>query len=324
MERIAKRGPLAASVVVVFLSAALSGCVSESDSGDVGHELHVYQFTMEGSNVAVPGVDHGWLFKLHNPSNETVTFWVGAYGVHLATLGPATADGWMTVPEAPELAVGVLGESLVWGGAVELSPDEHVAYLANVQHYTGTEAGLKFVGETGAILDVPVDVTPGTDGTLVLPGDHVQTVTVGVWLNGTSFYTNSGALLNDPKFPAGGNIDLDAAKGQTDLLPIYVYGEDRTEQPEGSKDTCHFTTITGYNAIMQQQSELSSRVGWMAPEDAYTRAGAEGHFLYGDALVFLNTIVVHDGSTEMADAAPSPTGACFDPTRNVPALPLPL
>ncbi len=306
------------AVLALLFAATLSGCVDDAPAGADLESLEVYRFVYPGAELAVPGAEHGWLFRLHNPANESVTFFVGAYGVEMAKLGPAGAVGWGTEATPPATGASVELNGLLWGGKVTVAAGASVAYMASIQKYAGGPAGLMFVDTRGATRDVPVSVEMGMAGAAVQPGDHVQTVTVGVWTNGTSFYTNSRSLLDDSRFPAGGNIDLAEARQQTDPLPVYVYGEDRTEQPAGSKDTCHFTTITGYNALLKTQVDQSTGVRWMTPEDAYTRAGAEEHLLYGDALVFLNTVVAHDGSTGMQDVVPAPLGACFDATQYVP------
>jgi hypothetical protein len=62
----------------------------------------------------------------------------------------------------------------------------------------------------------------------------------------------------------------------------------------------------------------------LLPEEAYTREGAEEHFLYGDSLVFMNTVVANVGEVSELQALPQPTGDCFNAERYLGQVPAPL
>ncbi len=306
------------ALALPLLAAALTGCLESDDPGaDLG-ALDLYLFVYPGAEKAVPGADHGWLLRLGNPTDTPASFHAGVVGVRSAQLGPAGDDGWRTTPSPPAEAP----REALWGGRVAVPAGGSVAFLLNVQTYDGEPGSqpvsLLFVRDDGQIREVPLPVEADVAGPAVRPGDHVRTVTVGVWVNGTSFYTNSASLLDDPGFPAGGNIDPAEARAEADPLAIYVYDRDRSEQPNGSRDTCHGTTIDGYNALLRSQVGSSTGVRFLQPGEGYTQPGGEDHFLYGDALVFLNTVVAHEGTTGPADAAPNPQGACFDAQRYSP------
>ncbi len=282
----------------------MAGCLEETQppAQDEARPMDVYRFAYPGSDVAVAGAPHGWLFQISNPASTAMEYSVRIEGVQHADMGPAGQEAvhWMqgngplnwTLPGNASTAFLVqpdlerdMGEGDI---AARFIVNGHVAAAWNITR---------------------------AQGSTVQPGQHVQTYTVGVWENGTSFYTNIAALNEDRSFPAGyPRIDFGG-----DPLPIYVYDEDRSEQPGSSRDTCHFTTIDGYNSLLKTQAEGSTGVRYLQPEEAYTRDGAEDHFLYGDALIFLNTVSAIDGEADQAVA--EPTGDCFDPTNRIPGVP---
>lgn len=303
----------------------LSGCADPTDDALTPEPfpLELYRFAYPGSDVAVQGVDHAWLLRLHNPTNITFNASIVPFGIETAKLGPLdrTDAGqgrffWSNRESGADVP----------GPAMTLAPGESGPYLVQVTDH-GSEEGTIPVGFQALV--VPVgdttpygsyidswNVTVQDAGTPVAPDDHVQTATVGVWAeNGTSFYTNIAELLADPDMPAGGTVDRD---GGTAPLPVYVYDQSGDEQPAGSKDTCHSVTIPGYNALLKTQAEGSTGVRFLQPEEAYTRPGAEDHSLYGDALIFLNTIIAHDGPAGDEAILPDPTGDCFDPENASP------
>ena len=131
------------------------------------------------------------------------------------------------------------------------------------------------------------------------PGQGVHVYTAGFFENGTLFYTNIKAIDHDG-WP---RIDWYAWEG-ADPLPVYVYEEDRAEQPSVWKDPQagtpiegtvpglgYYTTIPGFNEALKGLSTNTVRVVRLTPEEAYTRAGNEEHPLYGDALVFYIKVV---------------------------------
>lgn len=159
----------------------------------------------------------------------------------------------------------------------------------------------------------------------------------GFWENGTLFDTNLQDLDVGSGWPKAGWYE----GGHWDPIPVYVYDQDRSEQPaywksaagnvpprpseadaldpyldpaiatatgavDGTAGTGYFTTIKGFNEAVRGLPIGSRQVFQIAPEDAYTAPGREDHVLYGDALVFL--VEVRD----VVDA-PCPTPAAADP-----------
>lgn len=289
-------------VAVLFaLMAGLPGCLQDIGFGDSQEALDVHLPTWSGSDVWPAGASHAWIAIVSNPHDRVVAYSVQYDDPH-GDMGAVRAEGLHMLAGDGEL--GPMASDV-------LAPSESRIWVFHSTRPTLIlSASVLFDGAQRGYLHV---TTPTDAAAPVLPGDHVQTATVGFWTNGTSFYTNIAELNDDPAFPAG----YDRSEFGGDPLPIYVYGQDRTEQPIGSRDTCHFTTIDGYNALLKTQSEGSTGVRFLQPHEAYTRPGAEEHPLYGDALIFMNTIVAHDGATGALDAPPAPTGACFDGQNSV-------
>lgn len=143
------------------------------------------------------------------------------------------------------------------------------------------------------------DLMAPVEGESAQPGQGVHVYTAGFWENGTLFYTNIAAL-DHSDWPRAGWYAWEGAEP----LPVYVYDEDRAEQPALWKDpqagtplagTVHglgyFTTIPGFNEALKGLSSSTVRVVRMEPEDGYTRAGNEEHPLYGAPLVFYIKVV---------------------------------
>lgn len=309
--------PVGAVALGLLLGPALAGCISTDEARAEADAslLEAYLFTPEGWDLAAGGAPHGLLLRVANTGGRDVTYQVLPDGLVHVDLGRA---GQETVSYRQDPGSGRAPE----GPQARLAGGEAHAWLLNV-HRADDAPGV-------AVAPV-VDGTPRPDQALhvalahrqalgkpVSPGDHVRTVTVGVWTNGTAFYTNSPVLLQDPDFPAGGHIDRQAALDEAAPLDVYVYDLDRSEQPAASKDTCHFTTVPGYNDLLKHQAEGGAGVRFLAPGEGYTRPGNEDHFLYGDALVFLNVVVSHEGTTGPQDGLPDPQGECFDPGNVVP------
>lgn len=291
--------PLPATLV--FLTATLlGGCIAGNESPPHA-PFEVYEYRYAGDDVFVEGHPYGFVARIHNPTSTPITVQVDGLGA-VSEWGPLLAeDGWAKdTPDAPWVLNGSASILFLFQATDDTLAEERVGFSVHA--------------DNGATATFDRNVTIQSASTGVSAGDHVQTATVGLWLNGTSFYTNIADLNDDPDFPAGYDRgDFDGAP-----LPVYVYDANSDEQPDGSIDTCHFTTIKGYNALLKTQATDSTNARFLTPEEGYTRPGAEDHFLYGDALVFLNTVVAHDGSTGQADAAPQPTGDCFDCYRYTP------
>ena len=157
-------------------------------------------------------------------------------------------------------------------------------------------------------------------GDLAEVGQGVRVLTAGFWENGTLFYTNMQDV-HDSDVPRAGWYQWGGAQP----LDVYVYDQDRTERPahwaapssqappvpsqgppfddavaqargtvagaEATAGVGFGTTIKGFNEGLKGVSTTTSRVVWVAPEDAYTRPGNEAHDLYGDSVVFLIRVV---------------------------------
>lgn len=312
-------------LVPLLLVIAIAGC-SEIGS-DEGAEassfpLEVFRFAYPGSDAAVAGFDHGWLVQVRNPTQESLRAALVPFGIDTASVGPIGTTGG-DAPQQLWLADTVSADQA--GPPLELAPGEAGLFLVQVKGYPVSE-GEQVAGFQVRALDVadPTHpygshleewtVTIASAATAVSPDHHVQTATVGVYPDGTSFYTNIAALHADRNMTR----DYDNTTFGGDPLPVYVYGQARGEQPAGSRDTCHFTTISGYNTLLKTQAAGSTNVRYLRPEEAYTLPGNEEHALYGEALVFLNTVVAHDGPAGPEAVPPDPTGACYCPENIVP------
>ncbi|HUR24435.1 MAG TPA: hypothetical protein VM327_00280 [Candidatus Thermoplasmatota archaeon] len=138
------------------------------------------------------------------------------------------------------------------------------------------------------------DLAKPVEGERAMPGKGVHVYTAGFLEDGTLFYTNIKAIDHDD-WP---RTEWYAWEGDKPL-PVYVYEQDRAEEPAVWKDPQsgtpadgtvpglgYYTTIPGFNDALKGLSTNTVRVVRMEPEEGYTRAGNEDHPLYGEALVF--------------------------------------
>lgn len=138
------------------------------------------------------------------------------------------------------------------------------------------------------------DLAEPRRGESASPGQGVHVYTAGFLEDGTLFYTNIKAIDHDD-WP---RTDWYAWEGG-DPLPVYVYDQDRSEQPKHWSDPQagtpiegtvpglgFYATIPGFNDALKGLSTNTVRVARLEPEEAYTYAGNEDHPLYGEALVF--------------------------------------
>jgi FKBP-type peptidyl-prolyl cis-trans isomerase 2 len=170
----------------------------------------------------------------------------------------------------------------------------------------------------------------------------------GFWENGTLFDTNLQDL-DVSAWPRAGWYE----GGHWDPIPVYLYDQDRSEQPahwksaagnvparpteadpadpyvdqaiaaatgavDGTAGTGYFTTIKGFNEAVKGLPVGSRQVFRLAPEDAYTQPGREEHVLYGDALVFL--VEVRDVVDVPCPAPPVADPGCSGLAGQVPPL----
>ncbi|MGB0653558.1 MAG: hypothetical protein ACPGQL_10200 [Thermoplasmatota archaeon] len=310
---------LVAATTALFLTIGLAGCLDDP-TGTVAVEgggslavgrLEVFPFNLVAGMTYGAATPWGTLVRLANPTSEATNFEFFLEG----------GQGW--VADARALAVD--GDDAKQGDLFldgRLAGGESTVVLVHLDDIG--DGNLTMTVEQGS---ARLEYTFGlaeAGSNLVEPGHSVETFTVGVWINGTSFYTNWGAFHEAPGFPRG----YPAGDFGGDPLPIYVYDDDRAEQPPRSKDNCEFTTITGYNELLKMQQLGASAVRFLEPEEAYTVPGAEDHFLYGEPLIFLNYVVGHGGDTvPITGDLPQPLAPCFHPNNalppGVPPLPIP-
>ncbi|HEX9817208.1 MAG TPA: hypothetical protein VGB18_09530 [Candidatus Thermoplasmatota archaeon] len=150
-----------------------------------------------------------------------------------------------------------------------------------------------------------VRFAPRAAGEQAQPGVGVQVRTAGFWTNGTLFYTNMQRVHDDPRIEHAGWYAWEG----NDPLPVYIYNTTRTERPERYNASGFVTTIPGFNEALKSIFVGTSFVADLAPEEAYTRPGNEGHDLYGDEIVFYIEI-----TDVVAIDCPYPQPVCEAPT----------
>jgi hypothetical protein len=258
---------LVAAAVALVLAA---GCVAPG------------QRACADATLMTPWVDEGYLHTDPAQPWDTVV------------LGSAGAESWLSATPAG------------WHATSErLSPPGEDGNFSLLRAEPGTGPGhleLDYVldgceGALGGTLSW--DLMAPMEGDAAQPGQGAHVYTAGFWENGTLFYTNIAAL-DHSDWPRAGWY---AWEGE-EPLPVYVYDEDRSEQPSTWKDpqagtplagTVHglgyFTTIPGFNEALKGLSTSTVRVVRMEPEEGYTRAGNEEHPLYNATLVFYIKVV---------------------------------
>lgn len=294
-------------VAVAFVAGLASGCVGLPQPG-CGDEA-------ERADLRTPWVDGGYLRTDPSGTWDTVVLQSGRGDRLEASVHP---DGWAVTmeslsgqgepvppsPPAPD-PLGEAGPSRsspshpdseaegAWdktGGegfsALRVSPGPGKGRLDlaySYDHCEGVQAGT-----------ITWDLAEPREGDAAEPGQGVQVYTAGFLENGTLFYTNIKAIDHDD-WP---RTDWYAWEGG-EPLPVYVYEEDRSEEPPYWEDPQsgtpvegtvpglgYYTTIPGFNAALKGLSTNTVRVVRMEPEEGYTRAGNEDHPLYGEPLVF--------------------------------------
>ncbi len=306
--------PMAMRLIAVLLVAMLAGCLSSSEAGDPPSRTQQLSVTP----IEYPGSDRivndriGLLAVVHNNGTAAEAIVCTSGLSVLLMFSPEQENRFAANVNGTELSC---THPFVLASGAYGTVGVEGTVTGDVMWWFGTREGRFSTPQEWNTLQVHLEA--GGSGDAVGAGDHVQTITAGFWVNGTSFYTNIQALNDDPAFPAG----YDRSEFGGDALPIYVYDRDRTEQPPTSKDHCRFTTINGYNEMLKRQSDGGTSVTYMAPEDGYTRPGNEDHDLYGDPLIFINTIVAHEGAVDDRPAG-DPQGACFDTENTTGPLPV--
>ena len=140
----------------------------------------------------------------------------------------------------------------------------------------------------------------GAAGREAQPGKGAHVWYAGFWENGTMLGTN----LQDLDVGSGWPRAATYRHVPWEPLRLYVYGRDPSERPVAWTDPLagepepgspadqgagsgYATAIPGVNEALKGLPAGSRIVVRLAPEEAFTRPGFEGHPLYGDALVFL-------------------------------------
>lgn len=317
--------------VGILLVVALGGCLGgESPSDARTDDVRFYRVAYEGSDkYHTRGGHSGFLATAHNDGDGPVIVAFGEVTIvtpdgHVLFAG--FPDRYESRPDGAQVTRPSLLESEEYGLSFLLEPGQGALIGKQAGYFFDYGLGAYDANWTMRVHDAAsqeeirsetmswtYEIMPFSFDMDVSPGDHVRTVTVGFWLNGTSFYTNAADLLVDPDFPgAPGWVSADDG---SDPLPVYVYEQGREEQPYGSQDNCYFTTITGYNDLVDVQTLGSTGIRLLQPEEAYTLPGYEDHDLYGDPIVFMNTVIAHDGATNTQDELPDPDGTCYERER---------
>jgi hypothetical protein len=167
------------------------------------------------------------------------------------------------------------------------------------------------------------------EGRAAEPGQGAHVWYAGFWENGTLFDTNLQDLDLGSGWPKAGWYE----GGHWDPIPVYVYDQDRSEQPAHWKSPFsgtpaagspadeqagagYFTTIKGFNEAVKGLPAGTGQVFHIAAEDAYTLPGREDHPLYGDALVFY--VLVEDVVDVPCPSPPALGGGCTTLAQQVP------
>jgi hypothetical protein len=227
------------------------------------------------------------------------------------TGGPAPARLWTQVDgkEGGEWQL-IKQEDNISFGAVSFQPGsaDHDLQLTWSREYDG---GHCYTSRGGS---VAWELSSPREGETATVDEGALVYTAGFWENGTLFYTNIKEV-DAQAWPRAGWYEWEGA----DPLPVYVYDQDRAEQPphwrapsssvpptgspadpimretlggvESMYGVGYYTTIQGFNEALKGLSTHTTRVVRLAPEEAYTLPGNEDHPLYGDALVFYIKIV---------------------------------
>ncbi|MHB1262714.1 MAG: FKBP-type peptidyl-prolyl cis-trans isomerase [Thermoplasmatota archaeon] len=261
-------------VALAVVAGLVSGCV--------GLEERRCEPGEEEADLRTPWVDGGYLRTDEATAWDTVVLQSGPAEdpkAAMATAGWSVEVERLSAPEADNFSV------------LRVSPGAGQGRLDLAYSYTACDGP-----QTGTI---SWDLTTPREGRSAEPGQGVHVFTAGFLENGTLFYTNIKAIDHDD-WPRTANYTWEGG----DPLPVYVYEEDRGEQPaywddpqagtpvEGTVPGLgYYATIPGFNEALKGLSTNTVRVVRLAPEDAYTRAGAEDHPLYGEALVFYIKVI---------------------------------
>lgn len=301
-------------MAAAFVAGLVSGCV--------GLEQPACGRESEPADLRTPWVDGSYLRTDPSGTWDTVVLQTG-HGDRLDAM--AFPDGWSVAMESltePEEAEAEPGSKTPEGGNTTALDDGSGGASGGPQHPAEEADGAW--DKTGGTGFSVLRVSPGPgkgrldlaysfdrcDGAKVgtitwdlaepergdhaEPGQGVHVYTAGFLEDGTLFYTNIKAIDHDD-WP---RTDWYAWEGG-DPLPVYVYEEDRSEEPLYWEDPQsgtpaagtvpglgYYTTIPGFNDALKGLSTNTVRVVRMEPEQGYTRAGNEDHPLYGEPLVF--------------------------------------
>lgn len=266
---------------------------------------------------------------------------------------PSFAAELLPVPDAMHGSTGPLTDALFRTTAPTTNAtlahgtllDGNTTSPAQVELFSPTFGVVRIVGHTNVTLAAADPSTAPTCRPIPLakvpnhanlgfpaasPGRGAHVHYAGFWENGTLFGTDIPEV-DHAGWPHAGWYAYDGSAP----LPVYVYGQDASEEPPQWKAPSqayaqttpgtpvdgaaykaasagdaaglgYYTTIKGFNQGLQQALPGDTYVVHLAPKDAYTRPGLEHHPLYGAGLVFL--VHVDDVVTQ-----PCPAPATQDP-----------
>lgn len=314
------------AVLVALLVVALAGCL-----GPVGRQPSDCPVPVSG-DVLHPSI---WPTRFNAGEPSDLVYLAETTPGRLANLSVSAVDGNGEAGAygggAP-VAIEDLRFTNVTGerhfGAVRVAPAE--AEPGFILHFRVGEPGLLDGCAASGGLSINWGAHP-TEGRAAQAGQGAHVWYAGFWENGTLFDTNLQDLDVGSGWPKAGWYE----GGHWDPIPVYVYDQDRSEQPphwrspfagtpaagspaDEQAGAGYFTTIKGFNEAVKGLPVGSRQVFHLAPEDAYTLPGREDHPLYGDALVFL--VEVEDVVDVPCPEPPALQGACSGLSQQVPPL----
>lgn len=218
-----------------------------------------------------PGEPTPILYWGRNPMASNATLVATTLPTPVEALDPANPS---RAAEPSGLAHAVAPGGLAFGAmAADASNPAGLVFQAELAGEACGESGL-------GVVSAPL--APERERPVGEVGKGVLVRTGGFWTNGTSFYTNHAGVHETPGIPKGYLGDYAGAEP----LKVYVYAEGEERPPLRYQQAGFLVTIPGFNAALVGLPEGVARVALLAPEDAYTREGREGHPLHGDAILF--------------------------------------
>lgn len=266
-------------IAVLVASAGLAGCL-----GGPGQELAGCEEILE-IRPAFGAMDDQGRFERAPGQSVPILFWVTNTAgvpltVHLETVPEPTSVWYLTGEDDRRLEPG--GQGLL---AVELdqaSEDGTVELVIGTDPLPDANDVEEAICDYDRRFERTVTLAEPEEAEVAEGGKGVLVRTVGLWGNGTSFYTNHGGFHDRGELPRSYLGDY----AGDDPLEVYVYNESRDERPERYNESGYSTTISGFNEALHGLPTVGARMTFAAPDEAYTTEGNEDHQLYGDPLYF--------------------------------------